>query len=525
MAAADDAFGLFERTMAGYEEEVSRTREEEDERHRQQIGPCTLSPVDKTQAVLDIEDVQQRGRQEECPLQLQWQSSALKQEDPQPPHVKEEEEELGITQEGECLLGPEDASLTKLQPTGVSVKTEDHEDKPPESSQLHHSPNVQQLTGHREEHAPQLQVGSFTVKQENAQPPHVKEEEEELWTTRKQESLLGSEEADLTKLPLTVVSVKAEDLEEKPQADNLLAPLSDSDDTTSHSPEDEGRDDSHEALSSGTDCEGDMRTHADNKHSEHWKEQTRFTCSVCGEPYSYKSDLTHHMRMHPEGKLFSCSICGKRFSRKSVLVTHTKTHLAEKPFSCSVCGKGFAQNGVLVAHKRTHTGEKPFRCSVCGKRFSRHSGVVSHMRTHTGEKPFSCSVCGDSFSRKRNVTQHMRTHTGERPYSCSVCGKRFSQRSNLVAHTRIHTGEKPFICLICGESFVDKVTLIAHKRIHTGEKPFNCPVCAKSYSYKRDLTAHVRTHTGEKPFSCSDCGKSYFYKRSLTAHMQTHSGE
>nr|XP_061798074.1 zinc finger protein OZF-like isoform X1 [Nerophis lumbriciformis] len=497
MAAADEAFGLFERTTVSYDDEVSRTKEKE--RHQ-------LEAVSKTQIGLHVQDVQQLiGRQEE--------RSTVTQQHPQPPHIKAEEEELRITREGGCLLGPEETDLTKLQLNVVSVKTEDDGDKPTESFQLHHSPNVHKLIGHQEVSSLQPQGGSAILKQEGPQPPHFKTEEDELWTTQEEESILR---------PLTVVSVKAEDHEGEPQADNLLAPLSDSEDTTSNSSEDEEQDDAEEPLSSDTGYEGDMRTHADSKHSESAKKRTCFTCPVCGELFSYKNDLSQHMRTHPEEKLFSCSICCKRFSRKSVLTTHRKTHLAVKPFSCSVCGKGFTQKAVMISHKRTHTGEKPFKCSVCGKRFSRRSGVVSHMRTHTGEKPFICSVCGDGFSRKRNVTQHMRTHTGERPFSCSVCGKKFTQKSNMVAHVRIHTGEKPFLCSLCDERFVDKVTLIAHKRVHTGEKPFNCSVCGKSYSYRRDLTAHVRTHTGERTLSCTVCGKSYFYKRSLTAHMQTH---
>ncbi|XP_061747139.1 uncharacterized protein LOC133545497 [Nerophis ophidion] len=74
------------------------------------------------------------ARQEDRPLQ--------QQEDPQPPHIKEEKEDLWITQEEECLLGQEEADLSKFPLTVVSVKTEEHEDKPPESSQLHHSPTA-----------------------------------------------------------------------------------------------------------------------------------------------------------------------------------------------------------------------------------------------------------------------------------------------------------------------------------------------------------------------------------------------
>nr|XP_057937887.1 uncharacterized protein LOC131135691 isoform X5 [Doryrhamphus excisus] len=173
------------------QEELSPTREENQRLRQQPEADC------ETQAVLHIEDIHHPIGHQQCPSQpRQGGPQPVKEEaeEPEPPHikeeaeepqpsfVKEEEEELSITQEGEHLLGPEEADLTRLPLTGVSVKTEDHEDKPPESSQLHHSP--------------------------------------------------------------------------RSGPDNLLAPLSDSDDTTSRSPQDEDSDDYQEPLSSDTDCEG-----------------------------------------------------------------------------------------------------------------------------------------------------------------------------------------------------------------------------------------------------------------------------
>ncbi|XP_061748364.1 uncharacterized protein LOC133546596 isoform X2 [Nerophis ophidion] len=103
-----------------------------------------VKPTDHSSVVLVTVDVRwdyfggarqgwlMNARQEERPLQ--------QQEDPQPPHIKEEEEEVWISQEGECPVGQEEADVSKFPLTVVSVKTEEHEDKPPESSQLHHSP-------------------------------------------------------------------------------------------------------------------------------------------------------------------------------------------------------------------------------------------------------------------------------------------------------------------------------------------------------------------------------------------------
>ncbi|XP_061764271.1 zinc finger and SCAN domain-containing protein 31-like [Nerophis ophidion] len=148
--------------------------------------------------------------------------------------------------------------------------------------------DVQQLIGNPEEVSPQS-GGSSTLKQETPQPPCIKKEEEELCITQEGECLLGREEADYTKFPLTVVSVKTEDDEEKPQVDNLLAPLSGS----------EAEDEVEVTLSSDTDCEGDMRTH--KKHSEFSTKKrgkTCLSCSVCAETFTNKSILNRHMRTH-----------------------------------------------------------------------------------------------------------------------------------------------------------------------------------------------------------------------------------
>ncbi|XP_054628939.1 zinc finger protein 25-like [Dunckerocampus dactyliophorus] len=366
MAAADEILALFESTIASYEEELSRTREE-NERHRQQ-----LEAVSKTQTVLHIEDVQQLiGLQKERAPQLQGCISALKQEDPQRPHVKKEEEELWTTQGGNWLLRPDEVGLTMLPLTGVSVKTEDHEEKPPESSQLHHSPDEEN---------------------KRAEPPSSSSSRHHLTTEADGDHCGGS------------------------QADSLLAPLSDSDDVMSHCHEDKDRGHTQDALSSDTDCEGDMRTPTDSKRSECSKKKT-------GK------------------KHFTCSTCAKSFSSKSLLTRHMRTHTGEKPFSCSVCRQGFSQKSHMAVHMRTHTGKKPFNCSVCESKFAQKSTLMQHMRTHTGEKPFNCSFCESKFAQKSTLMQHMRTHTGEKPFRCSVCSQVFSDKSNMADHMRKHTGE------------------------------------------------------------------------------------
>ncbi|XP_061890244.1 zinc finger protein 180-like [Entelurus aequoreus] len=419
---------MCERTIAEYEEELCPTKEEKERQHQ------------KHQVVLHRTDIHQLiGHQEQCLPHLQGDSFTSEypqpshfkgdEKHPQPPYNKEEEE-------GECPVGQEEADLTKFPLTVVSVKTEEHEDKPPESSQLHHSPNV------CEEHLlSEQQKWSFRMDKEEPQPFHIKEEEMQREENNPLTSHFKEEEEEhsisqegehlewLEEFPVTGVPVKSEDDEVKgeseekreaeppsssstqhmtteadgdhcggSQADKLLAPLSDSEDTTSHSPDTDDE-----------DSKDDKTCHTDN---------TRFTCSFCDKPFKYHCRLKTHMRIHTGEKPISCSICGKDFTRRDHFKTHMRIHTGEKPFSCSECGKSFVIKQSLKEHMTTHTGEKPFSCLICGKDFTRRDHFKAHMRIHTGEKPFSCSECGKSFVINRTLKVHMRTHTGEKPFSC-----------------------------------------------------------------------------------------------------------
>ncbi|XP_061748709.1 uncharacterized protein LOC133546874 isoform X2 [Nerophis ophidion] len=124
---------MCQRTTAEYEEELCPTKEEKERQH------------EKHQVVLHRTDIHQLIEyQEECLPHLQGDSFTLEypqpshfkgdKEYPQPPYFKEEEG-------GDFPVGQEEADVSKFPLTVVSVKTEEHEDKPPESSQLHHSPS------------------------------------------------------------------------------------------------------------------------------------------------------------------------------------------------------------------------------------------------------------------------------------------------------------------------------------------------------------------------------------------------
>ncbi|XP_077375745.1 uncharacterized protein LOC144017737 [Festucalex cinctus] len=341
-AAVEEIFVVFERTIAEYEEELCRTKEE-NERQRQ-----LLDAVFKPQVEFHNTDISEDDLH---PKQKEW-NFRIDQQEPELLHVKEEEP-LSIKEE--------EADVTNFPLTGILVNNENDDN------------------GHWSQLGPNQNIGDRAAKPQSSSSQRV--------TTKGGGS----------------------------QVDSLLAPLSDSDNTTSHSP-----DTDHDEHS-----KGDMTCHIDDTHIK---------CSQCEKTFINTATLKRHMMIHKGEKTFNCSFCGKRFNQKVHLIKHTRTHTGEKPFPCTVCGMRLSQKEYLKVHMRTHTGEKPFSCSVCGKKFSQKAFLKVHTRTHTGEKPFSCLICNKSFSAYSTCTRHQRTHTGDKVFSCSVCDKKFTRKDNLNKH-------------------------------------------------------------------------------------------
>ncbi|XP_034547126.1 zinc finger protein 501-like [Notolabrus celidotus] len=403
-AAAEEIFGVFKRAVVEYEEEIDRQRRLLDLFLKPQIR---LQRTELPQQHVWKEDVFSKEQ-----LCNQEGISSLA-EDPEPPQIKEEQEKLCSSQEGERL---------KLkQGTDTFMLTHTFSEKDLSEPELNSNHHLLSFRSHVTE--------------------NIDEEGHEF-------EVAGSS--------------RDAEAELKINSNNIYNPTmfkSRCDINTDETP-----------VNCGTcgrvfECRLELQHHL-NIH----RNEMSYSCSTCGKRFWQMSDLNSHIKVHTDERPYACSFCERRFKQRAELIKHTRTHTGDRPYSCQTCGKRFRQNSALKIHTRIHTNERPYSCKVCGKRFRQTSVLNIHTRIHTNEKPYSCKVCGKSFRSRDGLLVHTRTHTGEKPYSCQMCGKVFRHVNVLKVHMRTHTGEKPYLCTSCGESFCYMSGLKRHMRAHIEEQ-------------------------------------------------------
>ncbi|XP_037330063.2 zinc finger and SCAN domain-containing protein 2-like isoform X2 [Pungitius pungitius] len=208
--------------------------------------------------------------------------------------------------------------------------------------------------------------------QENPEPPHIKEEQEEIHT---------SQEADMK---VSFTPVKSDDDEEQTQSSQLHQKQAEQMVT-----EGDGED------CAGPEPERDSGPEPAPGNHGFWKE--------IREPPSGSNPLNDEGEVSESGcdageKPIVCSELRKRF----VKMETQKGHLIQTSFSCSVCEKFFAQK----KHQRTPTGEEPLSCSACGKAFSRRGTLKVHKRSPRGTDAFGIALCA-------NVNEGMDNEAGD----------------------------------------------------------------------------------------------------------------
>ncbi|XP_033933551.2 zinc finger protein 184-like [Pseudochaenichthys georgianus] len=293
-------------------------------------------------------------------------------------------------------------------------------------------------------------------------PPHIKEEQEELWISQEGE-LPELEEADIIKSTFTPVPVKSEDDEEKPQSSQLhqrqtehLETEADGEDcggpepARSSDPERHLQPETEDNPGGSSEPDTGDSSEPDTEDSGDWKE----TRGPGSNSQRNKQDPLSDSGRSAGAKTFGCAVCKKYFKQRGHLMAHMRIHTGEKPFGCSVCKRTFAQSSALKGHIRIHTGEKPFSCSVCEKRFTQGHQVKSHTcvgrlsgssEPDTGDRADwkkTGEPGSNSQKNKQDSVSDSRCRVGENPFGCSLCEKIVRRRGNVKHHMSIHPREK-----------------------------------------------------------------------------------
>ncbi|XP_037082063.1 zinc finger protein 133-like [Pollicipes pollicipes] len=161
----------------------------------------------------------------------------------------------------------------------------------------------------------------------------------------------------------------------------------------------------------------------------------KLRCAECGRPFSRRSTLREHERLHRGGG-HPCTVCGKAFPSKSDLARHADSHRSEKLYKCADCGKAFQVSSSLARHRTLHT-DRAATCELCGKLFDRKDTMLKHRETHKTNNEHGCALCGKMYKQRRILAKHMRLiHGGPGAHVCEVCQKQFKTNYDMLGHVR-----------------------------------------------------------------------------------------
>ena len=254
------------------------------------------------------------------------------------------------------------------------------------------------------------------------------------------------------------------------------------------------------------------------------KADGRFDCDICFKPFTFKSNLTKHVKVFHKDSLKSdkagdestvervgCSMCSRSFTtkkylRKHVRETHEVSVKKEKQAPCTVCYK---------VHGFNLKDNNHYDCEQCGKKYYGNELIQKHrsekhgirlrpvkiVEEYVAENPNHCHECKTACKTETDLIYHQDTkHMKENldVLTCRFCQRKINRKQKrfFLEHLRKHTGESPEICSFCGTSFKQKKALKNHERLHTGEKPYKCEFCFTAFTQRSGLTAHQKTKSG-----------------------------
>lgn len=189
-----------------------------------------------------------------------------------------------------------------------------------------------------------------------------------------------------------------------------------------------------------------------------------------------------------------CNICGAVLSSRANLEGHRNAHLGVTPYMCEVCGNSFSSKKILNHHVLdTHHSERQFCCTKCEATFTHETKLARHVNSVHAKRSYDivCTICQKAYASKYDLQRHLKTHEiGQ--HACDLCHKVFKMRSYLLQHKKSHS--KTFMCQFCGKTFSNCASLSRHRKTHEKNRAHTCHICGRGFIQKTPYWSHMHKH-------------------------------
>lgn len=323
---------------------------------------------------------------------------------------------------------------------------------------------------------------------------------------------------------------------------------------------------------------GDLAAHVKTKHYP-LDNSLEFCCDICGRPYSKKSKMSRHRKIHdlstsegglaeglfdvkeePEGSneaSLKCDDCPtEEFLDLEELSEHRRS--AHNLVPCDLCPKFYGRTSHLWKHVyKIHKTHPDITCSICTKTSASRAHLAKHYaKNHRSQssnednnyvtlqdvvnssgEAHNCSKCNKVFRKDHLMKQHFKHCKGPKEpgdargmspivngsFSCEKCSRIFDTQSLLRKHVRsVHI---MYSCELCEASKDSKTELFDHITAdHANHPELTCDVesCHKMLRNKKDCSKHKRDHKqGYPPPTCDFCGELVTNRIKLRKHLRS----
>lgn len=323
----------------------------------------------------------------------------------------------------------------------------------------------------------------------------------------------------------------------------------------------------------------DLANHVKDKHYP-LDNSEEFCCDICGRPYSKKSKMSRHRKihnlpcseggledgvfdMHPENAdgindpaALKCKDCPtEEFLDLEELSEHRRS--AHNLVPCDLCPKYYGRTSHLWKHVyKIHKTHPEITCNICQKTSASKFHLAKHYAKHHRSAPeennyvtlndvsssgdiHNCSKCNKVFRKDYLMRQHLKHCTGPKPtntvtgsspavngsFQCEKCKRMFDTPSILRKH--IKSSHIIYTCELCEVSKDSRTDLFDHiKAEHFNHPDLTCDVCSKMLRVKKDLVKHKREHRqGYPPPTCEFCGELFANRLKLRKHLRSNHTE